>query len=138
MKTEELVEWAEVHGYYYGTPRRFVEEQLESGYDPVLNIDVQGGINVKKVFPNAVLVFILPPSIGDLEARIRGRGKDSESEIQKRLENARKEIQASSAYDYLVVNDTVERAVDRLTGIVQAERCKRERFLGNLTGESGG
>jgi guanylate kinase len=134
---DDLIEWAEVHGYKYGSPRKFVEEQQQSGFDPVLNIDVQGGIQAKKAFSNAVLIFILPPSMNVLEARIRGRGDVAEEEIQRRLDNARKEIEIAKSYDYLVVNDTVAQAVAHLKAIIKAERCRRERFAGNLITETG-
>jgi guanylate kinase len=133
----DLVEWAEVHGFLYGSPREFVEEQQKNGLDPVLNIDVQGGILAKKAFSRAVLVFILPPSLSVLEARIRGRGDVQEEEIQHRLENARKEIEVAKSYDYLVVNDTVAQAVTHLKAIIKAERCRRERFVGNIITETG-
>jgi guanylate kinase len=132
MKSEELIEWAEVYGYLYGTPRQFVDRQLEQGYDPVLNIDVQGGISVKKAFPNAVLIFILPPSYEELEKRIRSRGAGSKEEIQRRLDCAQRETEMADAYDYIVINDKVEQAVARLKIIVEAERCRKERFTGHL------
>ena len=94
----------------------------------VLNIDVQGGVAVKKSFPNAAIIFILPPSFVDLETRIRERGTDDSEEIEKRLEKAREEITQAGAYDYLVVNDDLDRAVEVLSGIIQAERCRRDRF----------
>jgi guanylate kinase len=131
-KPENLIEWAEVHGFLYGTPRSFVLEQLAAGFDVVLEIDLQGGLQVKKLFPEAVLVFILPPSWEVLESRIRGRGTDSEDVIQKRLENARAEIASAGAYEYLVINDQVKRAVNQLTSIVEAERCRRSRYTGDF------
>jgi guanylate kinase len=134
---DDLIEWAEVHGFLYGTPRRFVEEQQRGGFDPVLNIDVQGGIQAKKAFPHAVLIFILPPSLMVLEARMRGRGDVAEEEIQHRLDNARKEIDTAKSYDYLVINDTVAQAVTHLKAIIKAERCRRERFIGSFITEAG-
>ena len=139
-KSENLIEWAEVHGFLYGTPRSFVLEQLAAGFDIVLEIDVQGGLQVKKLFPEAVLVFILPPSLEMLESRtlemlesrIRGRGTDAEDVIQRRLENARAEIEAAGAYEYVVINDQVKRAGARLTSIIEAERCRRSRYAGKL------
>jgi guanylate kinase len=131
-----LIEWAEVHGFLYGTPRTFVEEQQKSGFDPVLNIDVQGGIQAKKAFPHAVLIFILPPSLSVLEARMRGRGDVAEEAIQKRLDNARREIDTAKSYDYLVINDTVAQAVTHLKAIIKAERCRKERYIGSLITEA--
>lgn len=134
---DDLIEWAEVHGFLYGSPRTFVEEQQKNGFDPVLNIDVQGGIQAKKAFPRAVLIFILPPSLSVLEARIRGRGDVEEEEMQHRLENARREFEVAKSYDYLVVNDTVAQSVTHLKAIIKAERCRRERFVGNIVTETG-
>ncbi len=131
-KSENLIEWAEVHGFLYGTPRSFVLEQLAAGFDVVLEIDVQGGLQVKKLFPEAALVFILPPSLEVLESRIRGRGTDTDDVIRQRLENAQAEIEAAGAYEYMVINDQVERALDRLTAIIEAERCRRSRYTGEF------
>ncbi len=128
MKERELVEWAPVHDHFYGTPRRFVEEQLSKGFDVILNIDVQGGANMKRAFPQAVLVFILPPSFDALEARIRSRGSDDESEVLRRLENARRELEAASRYDYFIINDMLAEAVAQLRAVVEAERCRKERY----------
>lgn len=128
MKESELVEWAEVHGEFYGTPRRFLEEQLAAGHDVVLNIDIQGGFNVKKAFPEAVMVFILPPSLETLERRLRSRASDDEGDIERRLQTAREEITASEKYDYIIVNDELPAAVSQLQSIVTAERCRRQRL----------
>ena len=128
LKKGQLIEWAQVHDHLYGTPRDFVDGELAKGLDVVLNIDVQGGAQVKKHFPDAVLIFILPPSFQVLEDRIRGRGTDYAKEIKKRLENAREEIQYATAYDYLVVNDNLEDAVSTLETIIESERCRRTRF----------
>jgi guanylate kinase len=127
LKAGELVEWAEVHGACYGTRRDFVEGQLAAGRDVLLNIDIQGGDKVKKVFPGAVMVFILPPSLADLERRLRARGDLADADFKARLAAARAEIGASARYDYLVVNDDLDRASRDLTAIITAERCRRER-----------
>jgi len=128
MKKNDLVEWADVHGALYGTPRRFLEEELASGRDVILNIDIQGGDQVKRTFPGAVMVFILPPSFGALEARLRARGDLTPDVLKVRLVNARAEITAAARYDYVVLNDSVERAAGELIAIVIAERCRRERM----------
>jgi guanylate kinase len=128
MKDADLVEWAEVHGELYGTPREFIERELRAGHDVVLNIDIQGGNSVKRAFPDAVMVFILPPSFSALEARIRRRGDDEDIDIQKRLITARNEINASDSYDYIIVNDELHRAVGELQAIVTAERCRQSRM----------
>ena len=127
LKAGNLLEWAEVHDHLYGTPRDFVEGELDQGRDVLLNIDVQGGIAVKKAFPEAVTVFILPPSFEDLGARMQMRGKDLTDEVSKRLDNARAEIAKLAAYDYIVINDDLGEAVDTLHAIIQAERCRRQR-----------
>jgi len=136
MKDRELIEWAEVHGEFYGTPRRFIEQELEDGRDVVLNIDIQGGDSVRMAFPDAATVFILPPSFAALEERIRGRGDLTEKAIETRLKNARKEITACGNYSYIVVNGDLETAVRELQAIVVAERCRRNRkqdgFIENL------
>jgi guanylate kinase len=129
LKAGELIEWAEVHGALYGTRRDFVEGQLAAGWDVLLNIDIQGGDKVKTMFPGAVMVFILPPSLADLERRLRGRGDLASSDFKIRLEAARAEIRASARYDYLVVNDDLDRASGDLKAIISAERCRRERAV---------
>ncbi|HET6463269.1 MAG TPA: guanylate kinase [Candidatus Krumholzibacteria bacterium] len=126
-QNNELIEWAEVHGQLYGTRKAYVEEQLASGFDVLLNIDIQGGDKVKRVFPGAVMVFILPPSFADLEQRLRDRGDLAATDFKVRLAAARVEISASARYDYLVVNDDLTRAGKDLQAIVVAERCRRER-----------
>jgi guanylate kinase len=123
-----LVEWAEVHGSLYGTPKRPVEAMLEKGFDVVLNIDVQGARKVKKCFPDAVMVFILPPSFEVLEQRIRRRAADLAHDIDTRLENARAELRALPEYDYVVVNDTLRDALAAIAAIVTSERSRRERY----------
>jgi guanylate kinase len=137
LKASDMIEWAEVHGELYGTRRAFVMSQLAAGRDVLLNIDTQGADRVKRMFPGAVMVFILPPSLADLERRLRGRGDVSPAELQVRLTNARAEITASVRYDYLVVNDDVERAGGELRAVVAAERCRRVRksrdFLDRLS-----
>ncbi|MBI4720488.1 MAG: guanylate kinase [Chitinivibrionia bacterium] len=132
LKDGELAEWAEVHGYWYGTPKRFLREQLENGCDVVMNLDVQGGLQVKKAFPEAVLIFILPPSYSVLRRRIEERGLDGAGTIEVRLENARREIEEARRYDYLVVNDGLDQAVADLGAIISAERSRRERRLGEF------
>ena len=129
LKQDRLIEWAEVHGALYGTRRDFVEARLAEGWDVLLNIDIQGGDKVKRIFPGAVMVFILPPSLADLEKRLHGRGDLASSDFQIRVAAARAEIGASARYDYLVINDDLERAGKDLTAIITAERCRRERAV---------
>lgn len=128
LKSGSLIEFARVHGHWYGTPRRFVEETLRQGKDVVLSIDVQGGAQVKKSFADAVFVFILPPSSAVLLERITRRGTDYAGEIRKRLSAAQEEIRHASAYDYMVINDKLEDAVSALSSIIQSERQRRDRY----------
>ncbi len=124
-----FLEWAEVHGNLYGTSKPAVVAQLEAGVDVVLDIDVQGAAIIREfaAIPT-VSLFISPPSLQELERRLRGRGTDSEETILLRLQNARKEMQAAVVYDYLVVNDHLEQAIDTLRAIVIAERSRGHRL----------
>lgn len=124
----QLLEWAEVYGNYYGTPRRFVREALDQGNDVILEIDIQGALQVKEKFPEAVLIFIAPPSRSELESRIVSRGTDSLEEIQKRLSYTTGEMKLASRYDYLVINDEVMRAVDKVRAIITAEKSRPRHF----------
>ncbi len=123
----ELLEWAEVHGNLYGTPKKFVESKLKEGKSVVLEIDVQGAFQVKKSFPEAVLIFILPPSEEELIRRLKKRGTETEKEMELRLKNAQWEMGKMDVYDYAIINDDVERASDELVKIVTKEisECRR-------------
>ncbi|NSW75620.1 MAG: guanylate kinase [Candidatus Atribacteria bacterium] len=120
----EFVEWAKVHGNYYGTPRRPLEAWWQEGFDVILEIDVQGAKQVKAVFPQGIFVFIAPPSLRILEERLRGRHSDLEDDILLRMTNAHLEMQSIRDYNYLVVNDVLEKAVDQFRAIIVAERCR--------------
>lgn len=124
-----FLEWAEVHGNLYGTSRPAVLAQLETGLDVILDIDVQGAAILRNsaAIPAASL-FISPPSLQELERRLRGRGSDSEETILLRLKNARTEMQAAVDYEYLIVNDSLEQAIDTLRAIVIAERSRGHRL----------
>ena len=113
-----LLEWAEVHGNLYGTEAEQIDRSIAGGKRVLLEIDVQGGRSVKAVRPGAVLIFILPPSDEILEERLRGRGTDEEAVILKRLENARRELEAAEDYDYRVVNDDLDRCVGEVLEII--------------------
>lgn len=123
-----FLEWAEVHGNLYGTSRDEVERHLQAGKDVVLDIDVQGAMQVMEA-TDAVTVFITPPSSAELEKRLRGRGTESEENIALRLENAQSELSFMDKYDYLVVNDQLSEAIESLRSIIIAERCRRKRSL---------
>lgn len=123
----ELLEWAEVYGNLYGTPADSVDEKLEGGINVLLEIDVQGGMSVKEKRPDTVLIFLLPPSIEELERRLRERGTDEDGVIRRRLENARRELSFYDRYDYLVVNDEVEACADAVLSVIRSESLRRER-----------
>lgn len=118
IKNDEFLEWAEFSGNCYGTKKSFVEKCLKNGENLILEIDTKGALNVKKLMPEAVLIFIAPPSFEELEARLRGRHTETEEAIQKRLASIKLEIENSKNYDYTVVNDTIENAVKKLEDIV--------------------
>lgn len=129
IKNDELLEWAEVYGNYYGTPRRFVTEKLACGEDVILEIDTQGAMQVKKRFAEGVFVFIVPPSMDELAKRIYGRGTDSPDSIKKRLNSASQELDCASNYDYIVVNDQVNDAVRKISKIIEVEKLRTKRCL---------
>ncbi len=128
----DFLEWAEVYGNLYGTSRSQVLKALNEGKDVLLDIDTQGALQVKKNFPEAVLIFILPPSLKELERRLRSRGTDDEETIERRLKTARVEIERAPLYDYIVVNDVLEEAFEKLKSIVIAEKCRTERLKGQF------
>ena len=123
-----FLEWAEVHGNYYGTSRQAVENKLRAGMDVVLDIDVQGAAQIQR---NAepVSVFIAPPSLAELERRLRERGTESSESLALRLANAEQELQDTDRYSYLIVNDRLDEAVQSLQAVIIAERCRRRRSL---------
>lgn len=121
-----FLEWAEVHGNMYGTSVDEVNRHQRAGCDVLLDIDVQGAAQVRQR-SNPVTIFIAPPSLSELERRLRGRGTESEATIAVRLNNARKELSCVGAYDYLIVNDLLDNAVESLRSIIIAERCRRHR-----------
>jgi guanylate kinase len=124
----DFVEWAEVHHNFYGSPRSVVDEARAKRGVAIFDIDVQGGQAIKRQYPDAVLVFILPPSMEELERRLRDRKTDSDDTIRKRMLVARSEIERGVAsYDFIVVNDDFERAYEELHSVVVAERCRRGR-----------
>ena len=128
---DDLLEWAEVHGNFYGTPRRPVEKVLGAGRDMIFDIDYQGTRQVRsKLAQDVVTVFILPPSLAELRQRLERRAEDSAETIEKRLANARTEIQRWVEYDYVIVNDDLQNAFRSLQGILAAERLKRARRTG--------
>jgi len=138
----EFLEHARVFGKHrYGTPRRWLEEAERKGLDLVLEIDVQGAEQVKRKLPDSVAIFILPPSREELERRLRARGQDSEEAIGRRLERARQEMQRYPSYDYVLINDDMERAAREVQAIAVGMRCSRGRMDGcarEILGSFGG
>lgn len=129
---DEFLEHACVYGNYYGTPTSFVSKQLDEGKDVLLEIDVQGALKAKKVFPEGVYIFLLPPSMEELENRIRSRGKDTEEQILTRLGKAKSEAMLAERYDYVIVNDNVEDVVQSVECILAAERHRVSRNKDDL------
>ena len=125
-----FIEYAQYCGNYYGTPKAYVEEQLDKGNNVILEIEIQGAMNVKRMFPDAVLMFITPPSAAELEKRLRGRGTEDETTIKARLSRAAEEAEGVEDYDYIVINDEVDLCVGRIHDIVLSEKMKAEYNLG--------
>ena len=135
IANDEFLEYAEFVGNFYGTPRRFVDEAMERGEDVIPDIEVQGAIQVTSKRPDAVRIFIAPPSWAELERRLTDRGTDSPDKIQKRLLRAKVEFQTAHTYDYFVINNTVEEAVEELNAIMTAEHCKPKERMEILSGK---
>ena len=134
-----LLEHAEFVNNYYGTPLAYVKETIEAGRDVFLEIEVQGAAQIREKAPDALFIFLAPPSLSELESRLIGRGTESEEVIAKRITTAREELEMMSLYDYVVENDEVHNACDKINSIIKAEHCRRERvekrYLSMLRGE---
>ncbi|MCC5911964.1 MAG: guanylate kinase [Clostridiaceae bacterium] len=128
LKQDALLEYAKVYDNYYGTPKKYVLENLERGNDVLLEIDIVGALQVKEKFKDGVFIFILPPSLEELKNRIVGRGTESAKDIEKRYGCALEEIEQVIKYDYAVINDDIERATIDVEGIIKAEKCKVSRI----------
>ncbi|MCE4965577.1 guanylate kinase [Staphylococcus chromogenes] len=128
IEEDAFIEYAEYVGNYYGTPVQYVRETMNAGHDVFLEIEVEGAKQVRKKFPDALFIFLAPPSLDHLKERLIGRGTESEEKIQSRVNEARKEVEMMNLYDYVVVNDEVDLAKDRIQAIVEAEHLKRERI----------
>lgn len=124
IEEDGFMEYANVYGNLYGTPKKDVLDWMEQGIDVILEIDVQGAMQVKKSYPEGVFIFILPPSIGELRNRIESRGSETRETMARRLGMAMEEISSVGRYDYRVVNDDLASAVDRVRAIITAEQCR--------------
>lgn len=124
VEDDQFLEWASVYSNLYGTPREFVVDNLSNGRDVLLEIDIQGALQVKRKMPEGVFIFISPPSIEALAQRLCGRGKDSQQSIEERLAACEQEMQQMGQYDYVVVNDQVDKALKKVEAIIIAERCR--------------
>ena len=129
IKNDQLFEWAEYVGSYYGTPRTFVEEMVNQGKDVILEIEVQGALKVKEKYPEGIFIFLMPPSFEELKNRIIHRGTETDESLLNRMNVAKKELQMMKYYDYAVVNDQVSKATKRIQSIIEAERLKKDRIL---------
>lgn len=136
VKNNGFIEYANVHGNYYGTPKLNVEKMLEEGKDVILEIDIQGALKVKENFSEGVFIFILPPSMDELKRRIIKRGSETEESLMTRFKNAYQEINYVSKYNYSVVNDTLEVAVSKVEAIITAEKCRVDRIKDNTVLDS--
>ena len=132
VKNKGFLEYANVHGHRYGTPLNFVLDKINNGEIVILEIDVQGALQIKEKFKEAISIFLLPPSMKELEERITKRGTESKKDIDLRLNNAYKELKLVDKYDYLVVNDRVNDAVERIEAIIKAEKLKVNRMNYNI------
>lgn len=132
---DQFLEYAEYVGNFYGTPKRFVDAAMDEGRDVILDIEVQGAIQVAAKRPGTVRIFIAPPSWAELERRLIGRKTDSIEKIQKRLVRAKVEFQTAHTYEYFVINDTVEEAVRELEAIMTAEHCKPQERMEIISGK---
>jgi guanylate kinase len=124
IQKEAFLEWATVHGHRYGTSRESIEQRIAQGADVVLEIDYQGALQIKKIFANAVLIFILPPSWDELRSRLQNRGEDSREVIETRLKNAAHEMSQAPKFDFVIINELFERALFDLKAIVHSQRLK--------------
>ena len=124
IEEDGFMEYADVYGNFYGTPKRKVLEWINAGIDVILEIDVQGAMQIKKNYPEGVFIFILPPSLTELKNRIKGRGSETEETMARRLGEALNEIRCIDKYDYRVINEELDVAIDRVRVIITAEQCK--------------
>lgn len=138
IRDDGLIEWAQYVGNYYGTPKAYVEEMLARGKDVILEIEVQGAMNIKKLYPDAVLMFVTPPSAAILKERLEGRGTESTDVIAGRMQRAAEECQYMDHYDYIIINDKLEDCVEQIDGILESYRVRRrecKKIIDKMTEE---
>lgn len=138
IQNGDLVEWVEYCDNYYGTPKQPLLDGIKTGNVYILEIEMEGTLNVKKQFPESILIFVVPPEFADLRRRIESRNSEKECDIVKRLERAKKEINIAHQYDYLVVNDDLDKATDLVENIIEVERtrvCRNKDFINNYIRE---
>ena len=128
IKEGYFLEYAEYAGNYYGTPKEFIEEKLNKGIDVILEIEIQGAMQIKNLIPESIFIFIMPPTLQELKRRLVGRNTDSKEKIIERFKIAYKEINEVSKYNYVVVNDEVDNAVRKIQAIIKAEKCRVDRI----------
>jgi len=124
IEKDQLIEHARYVNHYYGTPKSYVESMMADGKDVILEIEIQGALNVKKKYPDALLVFVVPPTAGELRSRLTGRGTETEEVIEKRLRRALEESEGMDSYDYILVNDTVDACVEKLHSLIQSQHLR--------------
>lgn len=127
IKNDELIEWVEYCGNYYGTPQKYIEDSIKDGYNIILELEVEGAANIKNKYPDSISVFIVPPSYNDLKKRIEGRGTENIEAIEKRLDRAKEEVKFINKFDYVIINDSIENTANNLNNILSAEKFKFKR-----------
>jgi len=135
IEDDEWLEYAQVYDNYYGTPKKFVIDKIQEGHNILLEIDIQGALQVRKKYPEGVFVFILPPNMEELKNRIIGRGSETAESLEKRFSSAYEEIDFIKKYDYYIINDELDHAVDTLVSIIDAEKCKVVENIEDLIAE---
>ncbi len=128
IKEGYFLEYTNYVGNYYGTPKEFIKEKLESGIDVILEIEIEGASNIKRLIPEAIFIFIMPPSLKILVERLKNRGTDSKEKILERFHTAYKEINEVTKYNYVVVNDKLEETIEKVEAIIKAEKCRVDRI----------
>jgi guanylate kinase len=127
IENNELVEWVEYCGNYYGTPKKYIQDTLSQGFNVVLEIEVEGAVNIKKMYPDAVTIFVLPPTFEELKNRLKGRGTENIEVIEKRLSRAKEELKIVGKFDYIIINDDIDNAANDLNNILLAEKLRYKR-----------